>query len=81
MMTDLREFVGIVSHKDFVNDRDGFEARIKLDAHREFARLGYVVRDQITEWIKKPSFLDGREEWACRVVCVVSDHLEESLHG
>lgn len=84
MMSDLREFIGVISHTDFLMDRDGFEARIKRDAHREFARLGYVVKDQITEWIKKPSFMetDGESEWACRVTCIIDDHLEEAVrHG
>lgn len=84
MMSDLREFVGVISHTDFVTNRDAFEAKIRLDAHGEFARLGYVVRDQITEWIKKPSFMetDGESEWACRVICIIDDRLEEDVrHG
>lgn len=84
MMNDFREYVGVISHTDFVHRRDLFEAKIRLDAHREMARLGYLVKDQITEWIKKPSFLetDGESEWACRVMCIIDDRLEEAVrHG
>lgn len=80
--SDFREYVGVVSHKDFVERRDLFEKKIKLDAHRELVDLGYLVMDQITEWFKKPSFIqlsDDDGEWCCRVVSIIGDCLEERV--
>ena len=80
-MTSFREYVGVVNHDDFVAERDLFEDEIKVRALREMRELGYVVRDYITEWVKKPSFIDSETEWAFRIICIVSDSLEEELHG
>lgn len=81
MTTSFREYVGVISHDDFVAERDLFEDEIKVRALQEMHSLGYVVRDYMTEWIKKPSFIDNDTEWACRVTCIVTDSLEEELHG
>lgn len=80
-MSDIREYIGVVSHHDFVNHRDEFQTKIQSDAIREMRRLGFVVKDQITDWIKKPSFLADDIEWACRVTCIVADDLEETVNG
>lgn len=80
-MSEFREYIGVISHDDFVNRRDEFQAKIQSDAIREMRRLGFVVKDQITDWIKKPSFLADDIEWACRVICIVADDLEGNVHG
>lgn len=81
MTISFREYVGVVSHDDFVAERDAFEDVIKVRALQEMHALGFVVRDYITEWIKKPSFIDNETEWAFRVTCIVADALEEQVHG
>ena len=80
--SDFREYVGVVSQKDFVERRDLFERKIKLDAEKQLVDLGYLVMDQITEWFKKPSFIqlcDDDAEWCCRVVSIIADRLEERV--
>lgn len=82
-MSDIREYVGIVSQKHFMEAREAFEEVIKGDAVRELNDLGYVVCDQMAEWVQKPSFVDDGDagDWACRVICVVTDELEEAIRG
>jgi hypothetical protein len=83
-MSDVREYVGIISQRDFMTCQNEFEIKIRTDAKKSCASLGYVVKDQFVEWIKKPSDPEGGEgweEWACRVLCIVEDHLEEVVRN
>lgn len=81
MTTSFREYVGVISHDDFMAERDAFEKVIRNGALTEMHDLGYEVVDYITQWTKKPSFIDNDTEWAFRVTCIVTDLLEEELHG
>lgn len=76
----MSEYIGVISHADFITSRDAFEKKIQHDAVQAMNDLGYVVKDCITEWIKKPSFL-GEPQWACCVTFIVVDQLEEQLRG